>query len=344
MRKVVVGLLGAAMVTSVGIMLPASATAAPPADPAPAANAGRNAAPIDYLPSPIEDKRRALRTAAVSDVVSGKATAVTRNGSTVVKLGRDRSHGRGKDQYVELSRERTDRIFVILAEFGNDRYPGYPDVDTDPDTPGPTTYDGPLHNAIPAPDRTKDNSTVWQADYNADHYRQLYFGTGKNAESLKTYMQTESSGRYSVDGEVTDWVKVPYNEARYGRDLCGSNVCSNTWALVKDAANQWVADQKAAGRSDAEIAADMKSFDQYDRYDYDNDGDFNEPVEQLDRGLGARGRRGPGHPPRRHGRVEQAAAGLAELHDGPGRQVQGGQPRAGGVQQRQGAGPGGDAP
>ena len=36
-------------------------------------------------------------------------------------------------------------------------------------------------------------------------------------ESLKTYYETQSSGRYSVDGLVTDWVKVHYNEARYGR-------------------------------------------------------------------------------------------------------------------------------
>jgi immune inhibitor A len=281
-RKVVVGLLGAAMVTSVGIMLPAAATAAPPTDPAPVANAGKKAAPIDDLPNPLEDKRRALRTAAVSDVVSGKAKPVTKNGSTVVKLGRDRSHGKGKDQYVEVARERTDRIFVILAEFGDQRDPAYPDVDSDPDTPGPTTFNGPLHNAIPQPDRKKDNSTVWQADYNADHYRQLYFGAGKNTESLKTYMQTESSGRYSVDGEVTDWVKVPYNEARYGRNLCGSNVCNNTWALIRDAANQWVADQQAAGRTDAQITADLKSFDQYDRYDYDGDGNFNEPDGYID--------------------------------------------------------------
>jgi immune inhibitor A len=281
-RKVVVGLLGAAMVTSVGAMLPTVASAAPPADPAPAALAGKKAAPIDDLSSPLEDKRRALRTQAVSDVVSGKATPVTKNGSTVVKVGRDRSQRKNKDQYVELSRERTDKIFVILADFGNERYPGYPDVDSDPDTAGPTVFDGPLNNSIPEPDRTKDNSTVWRSDYSADFYRQQYFGTGNNVESVKTYFESQSSGRYSVDGEVTDWVKVKYNEARYGRDLCGSNVCSNTWALVRDAANQWVADQQAAGRTDAEIAADMKSFDQYDRYDYDGDGNFNEPDGYID--------------------------------------------------------------
>ncbi|MEU8182577.1 immune inhibitor A domain-containing protein, partial [Micromonospora sp. NPDC049047] len=33
---------------------------------------------------------------------------------------------------------------------------------------------------------------------------------------LHQYYEAQSSGRYTVDGEVTDWVKVRYNEARYG--------------------------------------------------------------------------------------------------------------------------------
>jgi immune inhibitor A len=276
-RKVVAGLLGAAMVTSVGVMLPAVAQAAPPVDPTPQA-VSRGETQVDDLPNPLEDKRRALRTQAVSNVVSGKSTPLTRNGSRVVKVGR---HGK-KDQYVELSRERTDRIFVILAEFGDERHPSYPDVDSDPNTAGPATFDGPQRNKIPQPDRRVDNSTVWQADYNAKHYRDMYFGTGKNVESLKTYMEAQSSGRYSVDGEVTDWVKVQYNEARYGRDVCGSHVCTNVWALVRDAANQWVADQLAAGKTMAEVTADLKSFDQYDRYDFDGDGNFNEPDGYID--------------------------------------------------------------
>ena len=288
MRKVVVGLLGASLVSSVGIMLPSAASAAPPADPAPAAKANSKPATLDDLPNPLEDKRRALREQAVADVVSGKAKPQTRNGSSVLKVGRTQGSGvsnravaeTGVDQYVELSRDRTDRLFVILAEFGNERAPGFEDRDTDPNTAGPTTFEGPLHNAIPQPNRALDNSTVWQADYNAAHYRDLYFA--EDGESLKTYFQDQSSGRYSVEGEVTDWVKVRFNEARYGRDVCGSRVCNNTWALVRDAANQWVADQRAAGRSDAQIAGDMQSFDQFDRYDFDNDGDFNEADGYID--------------------------------------------------------------
>jgi immune inhibitor A len=285
-RKVVVGLLSASLVTSVGIMLPTVANAAPPVDPVPAAKAKSSS--VDDLPNPLEDKRRALREQAVADVVSGKAKPKTNHGSTVLKVGRTQGSGvsdravaaTGVDQYVELSRDRTDRIFVILAEFGNERAPGFEDKDTDPNTPGPTTFNGPLHNAIPEPNRVVDNTTVWQPDYNAAHYRDLYFSD--NSDSLKTYFQDQSSGRYSVDGQVTDWVKVRFNEARYGRDVCGSHVCNNTWALVRDAANQWAADQKAAGRTDAQIAADLKSFDQHDRYDYNNNGNFNEPDGYID--------------------------------------------------------------
>ena len=187
---------------------------------------------------------------------------------------------------MELGREKTDKIFVILAEFGNDRHPSYPDQDTNPAIPGPTRFDGPLHDEIPAPDRSKDNSTVWQAAYPPSHFRQLYFGTGEGVESLKTYYERQSSGRYSVDGQVTDWVKVRYNEARYGRSNgafpCTGNVCSNTHQLIRDAIDAWVADQEAAGRSDAEIAADLKDYDVWDRNDFDGDGDFNEPDGYID--------------------------------------------------------------
>ncbi|WP_328478861.1 immune inhibitor A [Actinoplanes sp. NBC_00393] len=286
------------MVTSVGALVPTVAVAAPPADPSPAAQAEEQL-PVDDLPNPLEEKRRALREQAVSQVLSGESKVETRNGSKVVNLGKTYGNGGfgryGKNQYVELAREQTDRIFVILTEFGNERHPNFPDKDTTPQFAGPSTFEGPLHNAIPEPDRKVDNSTIWQPDYNREYFQNLYFGEGEGVESVKTYYETQSSGRYSVDGTVTDWVKVKYNEARYGRSndnptdangddpaVCPGSNCDNVWELVADAANQWVADQKAAGRSDAEIAADVKSFDQYDRYDFDGDGDFNEADGYID--------------------------------------------------------------
>jgi len=278
-RKALVGLVTLALAGGAGLALPASAVAAPAVVSAAVDTAEESAAVTDHLTSPMQDKADALRQEALTQVINGDATVMTRAGSQVVKMAG--SKGSKDDTYVELAREQTDRIFVVLAEFGDERHPDYPDQDTDPDVAGPATFDGPLHNRIPEP-AADDNTTVWQADYSKEHYEDLYFGAG---ESLRTYYETQSSGRYSVDGEVTDWVKLPYNEARYGRSNgypCASTVCSNTWAMISDALEVWVEQQRAAGLSEAEITSEVAEFDQWDRYDYDGDGDFNEPDGYID--------------------------------------------------------------
>src|SRR5262249_20309229 len=148
--------------------------------------------------------------------------------------------------------------------------PDYPDKDTNPSIPGPATFNGPVHNQIPQPDRSQDTKTIWQPDFNRQHYQDLYFGGGE--DSVKSYYEKQSSGRYSVDGTVTDWVKVRYNEARYGRSNgypCAGSICANSYDLIRDALSAWVDQQHAAGKTDAQIKADLASFDQWDRNDYD---------------------------------------------------------------------------
>ena len=190
-------------------------------------------------------------------------------------------------QYVELGRERTDRVFVLLVEFGDERAtnidPRYGDTDTNAAIPGPQTFAGPLANTIPAPNRRRDNATIWRPDFTRDYYEDLYFGAG--SQSLKSYYERQSSGRYSIEGEVSDWVKVRYNQARYGRSNgfpCDVEVCGNSWYLVRDALNAWVAQQQAAGRTAAEIKATLASYDVWDRYNLDNDNVVNEPDGYLD--------------------------------------------------------------
>ncbi|MFI6349520.1 immune inhibitor A domain-containing protein [Streptomyces sp. NPDC050560] len=250
-------------------------------DPAPGAAKGLGA---HNLPGPFSKEQDGRRRAAMQDVLSGRKHVQKKDGSQVVRLG-DR-------KYVELGREKTDKIFTILAEFG-DKVDDTTMYDPDgPDGPEPPVVQyggepGPQHNEIAQPDRSQDNSTDWQADFDRQHFQDLYFGTGKDAggkkkESLKTYYEKTSSGRYSVDGEVSDWVKVPYNEARYGSNYCGATNCDSVWDLVRDGVNAWVADQKAAGKSDAEVKADLAQYDTWDRYDYDGDGDFNEPDGYID--------------------------------------------------------------
>ncbi|EFQ84234.1 M6 family metalloprotease domain protein [Aeromicrobium marinum DSM 15272] len=290
MLRVISGLAGLGLVVSLGLT---QASASTPVSGPPTTAAGDR--DQHDLPHPLEDKRQALREAAVAAVVSGDARPEQRGGSTVVKVGeaarpadaalsanenapraqRSRAAGaRRVDQYVELTQERADKVFVILAEFGDERHPDFPDGDTDPGTAGPERFDGPLHDTIAEPDRSVNNSTVWQPSYDRAHYEQLYFGTDR--ESVKTYYEKQSSGRYTIDGQVSDWVKVPFNTARYGRED------ATTWNLIADAVEVWLADQQAAGRTPEQIAADLAAYDVYDRYDFDGDGVFEEPDGYID--------------------------------------------------------------
>ncbi|UKL02368.1 immune inhibitor A domain-containing protein [Streptomyces sp. NBU3104] len=231
------------------------------------------------LEGPFSEKQEKQRGEALRQLISGDKKASQRDGSRVLRLD--------DGKYVELGREKTDQIFTILVEFGDkvdDTTMYDPDGPEGPEEPV-VKYGGepgPLHNQIAEPDRKNDNSTDWKADFSRDHFQDLYFSTEKNKESVKKYYEKQSSGRYSVDGEVTDWVKVDYNEARYGSNYCGDTNCANVWDVVRDGVNQWAADQKAAGRSDAEIKEQLAKYDTWDRYDFDGDGDFNEPDGYID--------------------------------------------------------------
>ncbi|WP_407838990.1 immune inhibitor A domain-containing protein [Streptomyces sp. DSM 116496] len=230
------------------------------------------------LEGPFSKQQEQARKAALEQVLSGKKDVEQRGASKVVKLD--------EKKYVELGREKTDKIFTILVDFGDQ-------VDNtttfDPDGPGPKPpvpkyggNPGPLHNQIAQPDRAVNNSTAWRKDFNRAYFQDLYFGTGAGKHSLKTYYEKTSSGRYSVEGEVADWVKVPYNEARYGSNYCGQTNCANVWDTVKDGVTAWAEGQKKAGKTDAQIKAQMAQYDLWDRYDFDGDGNFNEPDGYID--------------------------------------------------------------
>ncbi|MEU5241308.1 immune inhibitor A domain-containing protein [Streptomyces lydicus] len=234
---------------------------------------------VDHdLKGPFSDQQAAERKEALQQVISGDAKTTDRGGSKVVKLG--------KSKYVELARQKTDKIFTILVDFG-DKVDDTTMYDPDGDGPKPPVKKyggdpGPAHNRIAEPDRAKDNSTAWQKDFNRQHFQDLYFSHDRKKQSLAKYYEKQSSGRYSVNGEVSDWVKVDWNEARYGSNYCGQTNCASAWDLIRDGVNQWAKDQKAQGRTDAQIKADLAKYDQWDRYDHDGDGNFNEPDGYID--------------------------------------------------------------
>ena len=126
MKKTLAVVMGAALLAAV----PATATAAPPEN-APETAPHR----VDDLPSPLSDKQRDLRAAAIEQVISGEATPQGDN--KVVQVA--------KGQYVELAQEDSDAIWTVLGEFS--------------DLP---------RNTIPEPDRSVDNTTIWDDDFSQD--------------------------------------------------------------------------------------------------------------------------------------------------------------------------------
>ncbi len=242
----------------------------PSAEQAAPAEAKDQRAPL----SPQQLGQQALRRKAIEQLTSGTPAAAQRgfakSGGRAVQVG---------NSYVEVAQERKDQIFVVLAEFGDK-------IDNTTMHNGEVKYGGapgPLHNAIPDPATQNDNHTLWRSDFDRAYYQDIYFNQSKGANSLRNFYRVQSSGRYDMDGQVSDWVKVPYNEARYGSDRCSDGgICWSNWDLVRDSANAWYEREVAKGRSTAEIKAELAKFDVWDRYDFDNDGNFDEPDGYLD--------------------------------------------------------------
>jgi len=209
---------------------------------------------LDNRPGPLTERQNERRKAAQKLILSGQA-APGANG--VVKLA--------EDKYYEASVSGTGRVFTILSEFG------------DQASGKLGTVPGPLHGEIPEPVRSVNNSTHWTADFETPYYEDLFFGAG---ESFADFYSKQSSGAYTVAGEVSDWVQVPGNASTYGdnavEDLGGA------WQFIEDSGNAWYDAQVAAGKSDADIKAELATFDVWDRYDYNNNGNFDEPDGYLD--------------------------------------------------------------
>ncbi len=155
--------------------------------------------------------------------------------------------------------EREESIFTILSEFNDLK-----------------------HNAIAEPDRnwdgnaTDDNSTYWTADFNRAHYLDMMFGEG---ESFKDFYLKQSNGRFLAKGDVSDWVSLPGDGAKYGNN---ADEAAAYWSYVTDTVNAWYDQQKASGKTDAEVASYLSQFDKVDRYDADGDGNFNEADGYID--------------------------------------------------------------
>ncbi|MCL2788582.1 MAG: immune inhibitor A, partial [Micrococcales bacterium] len=210
----------------------------------------------DDLVDAAERGRRARQLWAAEAVARGEAEVrMGRNGARVVQTPDGR--------WVEHGVQDVGHVLVIAVEFGTERPAGL--TASDPV--------GPLHNAILEPDREVDNSTYWVSDFDQQHYRELLFGGA--TESVAGYYQEVSSGRYSLVGDVTDWVTLPKHESYYN-----NKGAYRMDELVRDWATAWYAREISRGKTHQEIVDYLGQFDQWWRGD--TTGNPNRPDGVID--------------------------------------------------------------
>ena len=220
------------------MMLVVAIVPAAGAAPAAASADPNSAGKQDNLPHPKGEEQAELRAAALESKLLGKTSGNT--------------HEVARGQFVELAREGEDSIWTVLGEF-NDF----------------------AHNTIPEPDRNVDNSTIWAPDFSEAYFEELLFSEAPGAVSMRNFYIELSSNRYTVNGDVTDWVTVPGNAVTYNDDLGGPAV----WGFVNDSVDGWYAN---SGMSPTQIGEYLSQFDVWDRYDYNGNGNFNEPDGYID--------------------------------------------------------------
>ncbi|MBO3662824.1 immune inhibitor A domain-containing protein [Microbacterium stercoris] len=255
-RRITCALGTAAILLTGSLLAPTAATAAPagiPAAPEPTTQG-----PADDRPDPLHEKRSAAKQRAAEMVALGEATVKTKgkgkHKSNVVEIR--------PGEFVEYGTSETAQLFTILVEFADQ-----------------------AHNQIPEP-AADDNSTYWVPDFSQAHFQDMFFGEG---ESFKGVYDEMSSGRFDLEGAVSDWVTAPGTAASYGSNYIdpatgedqGETNASMT-AFIQDTANAWYDAQVAAGKTKDQIVAELNSYDIWDRYDIDGDGVINEPDGYID--------------------------------------------------------------
>ena len=200
----------------------------------------------DDRPHPLGVKQAELKAAAIEAKLNGKA--------------KGKVHQVARGQYVDLAREGQGMVWTVLGDFA--------------DLP---------HNSLPEPDRAVNNTSIWVPDFGRDYFNKLLYSQTPGENSMANFYLEQSSGRYTVAGDTTDWVTVPGNGASYDDgDPVGPSNGPAVWQFLIDSCDGWYDAQIAAGKTPAQIAAYLAQFDVYDRYDYDGDGNFNEPDGYID--------------------------------------------------------------
>ena len=243
MRRSTSILLACALIGS----LFASAAAAQPAADGGIKGAKRSVGDVKPLPDFVRKWMGNKETAA--DLVARGLARPNENGRLRLPNG----------QFVDYALEDTDHIVTILAEF-----------------------DDPVRGQIAEPDRTQDNSTYWVPKFTRKHFHDMLFTPGGGSyghNSMHDNYLEMSSGRYTVEGQVSKWVHIDAPESEFGANGSSGDGSDNLNGPVFRVIRAGLAATRGVNEG---IDWSPKVVDTQDRYDCDGDGNFDEPDGYVD--------------------------------------------------------------
>src|SRR5512142_1306621 len=176
--------------------------------------------PVNPPAAPKQDNRPDPRTTKQSELKQ-QALEAKLNGKAYGKVGEV-----ARGQYVQLARDGEGALWTVLGEFADYSH----------------------NKMIAAPNRANDNTTIFAPDFSRDYYMNMLFNEAPGANSMRNFYIEQSSNRYTVHGDVTDWVGVPGNAATYDDDFESPLGGNQVWYFLKDSLNGWYNAQIAAGK------------------------------------------------------------------------------------------------
>ena len=219
-------------------------------------NPGKETTPEDSLTQEATDFMKAVKDSKMKEKEQQQTEEGTANGQAsgfnAGKLNGKVPTSSAKQAEYNGS-VRKDKVLVLLVDFSDFK-----------------------HNNI-----DQEPGYMYAKDFNREHYQNMLFGdkpftlfNGTNIKTFKQYYEEQSGGSYTVDGTVTEWLTVPGKAADYGADAGTGHDNKGPLGprdLVKDAL-------KAA----VEKGINLADFDQFDQYDYNGNGNKNEPDGIID--------------------------------------------------------------
>ncbi len=214
--------------------------------PANATPEQKDAAVAQYLQLKLKDGTdRAANPTARQQLVANEEALNLSSTSAIRgrKLGNTTTVGPSAPQFKPLM--GTDKLLLILVEFGDTPYTWTADDGTE------KTAAGPLHNQMPVPDNSFD---LWVPDFSLQHYEDMLFTpggwtipatapryAGEHRGSMRDYYLEQSYGTYAVSGKAYGWFTVDKPEAYYGDDTADGGTDNlrpgTTRDLIADAVN-----------------------------------------------------------------------------------------------------------